>query len=490
MDWSASNNDKVFGRYSFVVYESSNDERPFPRCLAASNRPAVPQRRRSTGTASFSSSLINELLVGYNQITDRDARRSTGPASATPTRRSGSPAVSRLPASARSDGAAGSPPSAPARAIPTRSTSTYQINEKVDLDQGRPHAEDRRAAAALQPAPLLRRQQRAARLLQLRRRVHWILAFSDFLLDQVAEQGPRQRTRTPWTHLCTTAIALFVQDDFKVMPKRSRSNLGLRWAYTQPVVESGQPSVELRPDDRPADLRAGRLARVTARSISRTRKASSRGSARACRADRSLGLRGGYGISQYMEGTGANLRLPLNPPFFFESAVELRRDDGRQAALATGFADLRPLDQPSGQVRAWDPNLRPQFTAAVERVRRVSARRRRSSANVGYVGHNATHLVTPVEGNQPLPGVGDPSTWAPLQNRRPLFATAPLITNISDHRVARPQRLQARLQASVRQRSGQGRRVSGVLHARQRGRNQPRLLRIRRRRRRRKAPTG
>ena len=32
-------------------------------------------------------------------------------------------------------------------------------------------------------------------------------------------------------------------------------------------------------------------------------------------------IRGGYGIAQYMEGTGANLRLPLNPPFFFESEV-------------------------------------------------------------------------------------------------------------------------------------------------------------------------
>ena len=73
-------------------------------------------------------------------------------------------------------------------------------------------------------------------------------------------------------------------------------------------------------------------------------------------------LRGGYGISQYMEGTGANLRLPLNPPFFFESDGHLRRDDRAPGRLATGFAELRPLDQPSGQVRAWDPNLRPQFT--------------------------------------------------------------------------------------------------------------------------------
>jgi hypothetical protein len=81
-------------------------------------------------------------------------------------------------------------------------------------------------------------------------------------------------------------------------------------------------------------------------------------------------------------------------------------------------------------VRAWDPNLRPQFTQqwnAFAEYLLTDA----TSVNIGYVGHNAKYLVTPVEGNQPLPGVGDPSTWAPLDRRRPLFATAPLITNIS-----------------------------------------------------------
>ena len=100
------------------------------------------------------------------------------------------------------------------------------------------------------------------------------------------------------------------------------------------------------------------------------------------------------------------------------------------ARSATGFADVRPLDQPSGQVRAWDPNLRPQFTQQwnvfAEYLLTPS-----TSVNVGYVGTTPKHLVTPVEGNQPLPGVGDPSTWAPPQTRRPLYATAPLITNIS-----------------------------------------------------------
>src|SRR5260370_739176 len=106
-----------------------------------------------------------------------------------------------------------------------------------------------------------------------------------------------------------------------------------------------------------------------------------------------------------MEGRGAFVRLPLTPPFFFESAVNYDATSGA-GTLATGFAELKPLDKPSGQVRAWDPNLRPQFTQQwnvfVERLLTPS-----TSANVGYVGHNAKHLVTPVEGNQPLPGVGD-----------------------------------------------------------------------------------
>ncbi len=106
-------------------------------------------------------------------------------------------------------------------------------------------------------------------------------------------------------------------------------------------------------------------------------------------------------------------------------------------------------------MRAWDPNLRPQFTQQwnifVERLLTPSM-----SANVGYVGNHATHLVTPVEGNQPLPGVGsDTTTWLPLQQRRPLYATAPLITNISTT-ASRGHSDYNGLQMSLRQRSVKG----------------------------------
>ena len=273
--------------------------------------------------------------------------------------------------------------------------------------------------------------------------------FSDFLLDQVLSKGRGSQSEA-WTHV-HNRMALYVQDDFKIMPALTL-NLGMRWAYTEPIVEKDnrQSNFDLStgrqilPDD---SDREGRALYNAYKKGFEPRLGFAYHPA-----DRWV-VRGGYGITQYMEGTGANLRLPLNPPFFFESAVQYDATTGA-GTLATGFAELRPLDQPSGQVRAWDPNLRPQLTQQwnvfAEYLLAPSM-----SANVGYVGHNAKHLVAPVEGNQPLPGVGDPSTWAPLDTRRPLYATAPLITNISTT-ASRGRSDYHALQASLRQRNVNG----------------------------------
>jgi len=154
-----------------------------------------------------------------------------------------------------------------------------------------------------------------------------------------------------------------------------------------------------------------------------------------------------------MEGTGANLRLPLNPPFFFESAVAFDGSTGPGSG-ANGFTGLIPGTIPAGNVRAYDPNLRPQFSqqwnAFVEYQVTSSM-----SAQVGYVGHHAEHLVTPVEGNQALPGVGDVSTWAPKPARRPLVGALPLVTTIATT-AARGGSRHHSMQASVRQRSFHG----------------------------------
>ena len=143
-------------------------------------------------------------------------------------------------------------------------------------------------------------------------------------------------------------------------------NLGLRWAYTSPLVEKDnrQANFDVNPpygggtgleilakdgsiEDRALykpfyggwEPRVGFAWRPTDRWV----------------------LRGGYGISQYMEGTGSNLRLPMNPPFFFESNVVYDKSTG-PGTITTGFAELVPGTTPSGNVRAFDQNLRPQFT--------------------------------------------------------------------------------------------------------------------------------
>jgi hypothetical protein len=249
-------------------------------------------------------------------------------------------------------------------------------------------------------------------------------AFGDFLLDQVSSKG-RGSLSDAWTHL-QERYAFYAADDFKATDSLTL-NLGLRWGNTTPLVEK---------DDRQANFSLVNAEQQIAGQNGNSRalyepyyKGWEPRIGFAYRQGDRWVFRGGYGITQYMEGTGANLRLPLNPPFFFESQIDFA-PPGAASTIATGFEGLQALDRPSGQLRAWDPNLRPQFTQQynvfVEYLLGT-----RSSINVGYVGNKSKYLVTPIEGNQPLPGVGDPSTWGSLQSRRPLFQFNPLITNIS-----------------------------------------------------------
>ena len=229
----------------------------------------------------------------------------------------------------------------------------------------------------------------------------------------------------PWTQF-QDRYAIYAGDDFKATDTLTL-NLALRWGNTTPLVEK--------------DNREANFSLVNAEQ----QLAGQNGNSRALynpyykgweprlgfafRPGEKWVFRGAYGITQYMEGTGANLRLPLNPPFFFESQIDYA-PPGAASTIATGFEGLQSLDRPSGQLRAWDPNLRPQFTQQYN-VFGEYLLGARSSISVGYVGNKSKYLVTPIEGNQPLPGTGDPSTWLPLQQRRPLYGFNPLITNIS-----------------------------------------------------------
>jgi hypothetical protein len=446
LDWNASPNDKLFGRFSFATYKDQREEQPFPIFLGSLN----DQPFRNLGlnwNHVFGPSVINELLVGYSKTTviaDTLDWAGVGTGNATYGIAGGQPidGLSQI-----QWGSGLTQPGAIATDSDTLA-KTYQLNEKLTLLRGR--------HALKIGGQFLRYDQRRfyAGNNGLLGFINYSgaftgFAFSDFLLDQVAGKGRGSQSEA-WTHL-QNRISLFVQDDFKVRPDLTL-NLGIRWAYTSPLVEKDNRQSNF-------DLKTGVQTFAKDGSIEDRAlyapyyKGFEPRLGFAWHQSERWVFRGGYGISQYMEGTGANLRLPLNPPFFFESAVTYDRTTG-SGRTGTGFAELKPLDKPSGNVRAFDPNLRPQFTHQWN-VFAEYALTPSMSVQAGYVGHRANHLVAPVEGNQALPGVGDPATWAPKPTRRPLYAAQPLVTTIATT-AARARSEYNSLQASIRQRSWHG----------------------------------
>jgi hypothetical protein len=114
-----------------------------------------------------------------------------------------------------------------------------------------------------------------------------------------------------------------------------------------------------------------------------------------------LVVRAGYTLSNYLEGTGTNLRLPINPPF----AVE--HDDQYTNSSLYGVAPGSTLDQGflpfnsagnqlvGATLRVWDPNVRP----AVSNQWNLSLQyqlNQTTTVQASYVGQRATHLMVPM----------------------------------------------------------------------------------------------
>jgi hypothetical protein len=112
--------------------------------------------------------------------------------------------------------------------------------------------------------------------------------------------------------------------------------------------------------------------------------------------DKKTVLRGAYTISSYLEGTGTNLRLPLNPPF---TTAEFETDyhDSNLPATRTGQGLLPPTTDPfqNAIIRLWDPNIQPaisqQWNLTVQHEFVNS-----TTFQVGYVGQHGTHLMVPM----------------------------------------------------------------------------------------------
>lgn len=117
-------------------------------------------------------------------------------------------------------------------------------------------------------------------------------------------------------------------------------------------------------------------------------------------------IRGAYTLSSYLEGTGTNLRLTLNPPYGLEHSLDYTNLAYPSSTLDQGFTPIggtatctqallvaySPVCFAGVNIRLWDPNVRPaesnQWNFTVQRQFGSS-----TTAQVAYVGQKVTHLM-------------------------------------------------------------------------------------------------
>jgi hypothetical protein len=114
-----------------------------------------------------------------------------------------------------------------------------------------------------------------------------------------------------------------------------------------------------------------------------------------------LVVRAGYTLSNYLEGTGTNLRLPINPPFAVEHDNQYTNSSiygvMPGSTLDQGFLPFSNAgNQLTGStLRVWDSNIRP----AVSNQWNLSLQYQlnpTTTIQASYVGQRATHLMVPM----------------------------------------------------------------------------------------------
>jgi hypothetical protein len=217
---------------------------------------------------------------------------------------------------------------------------------------------------------------------------------ADFFLGLPSRLG-RGLSSGTWGHR-KTIWGFYFQDDWRVTNTLTL-NLGLRWEYHTPLVEVKDRQSNFEPF-------SGRLLLAGQNGNSRALYEPFKkdfqprvGFAWSPTFLSRFVLRGAYTISSFMEGTGTNLRLPLNPPFNFEYEAVYNQPQFNlpPSNAEQGLTALRPLDPyRNANIRLWDPFVRPantqQWNLTVERQFGDIV------ATAGYVGQHGTHLVVPM----------------------------------------------------------------------------------------------
>jgi carboxypeptidase family protein len=224
--------------------------------------------------------------------------------------------------------------------------------------------------------------------------------FADFLLDRV--QDVQIGAVTGLTGQRQWRDGIFAQDDYKIRQNLT-INLGLRWEFDQPIYEVNNKMANINIQTHQIEYagvdgnsralydadytqfqpRIGFAYEPTSRWV----------------------VRGGYGISSYLEGTGANLRLTQNPPFHTDfEQTGINPSVSTSGVYSPGVFYKASSGFPTTQVPTttfyvWPKDLKPAITQEFSLTNEYQIARE-SSVQLGYVGIIGHHLTDPYWGNQ------------------------------------------------------------------------------------------
>jgi Carboxypeptidase regulatory-like domain/TonB dependent receptor len=223
------------------------------------------------------------------------------------------------------------------------------------------------------------------------------LGEADFMLGLPDQLGRGLQSGTWGQRSWVTGI--FVQDDYRIT-KNLTLNLGLRYQYNTPwvEVENRQSNFGLITGTLYLAGQAG-CPYSDCRALYNAYKKDWQPRVGFAYAPQLFGkgfvIRGGYAISSYLEGTGTNLRMPLNPPFEseFQTYYNTPQYSLPGSTLDQGLSGLNPKNPYVGAtIRLWDPGVRP----AESQQWNLSTEYGLGGGNVltvGYVGQHSTHLM-------------------------------------------------------------------------------------------------
>jgi hypothetical protein len=229
-------------------------------------------------------------------------------------------------------------------------------------------------------------------------------SYADFVLDRSVSAGiggVRGYTgQRQWRD------AAFAQDDWKLLPNFTL-NLGVRYEYDQPIYEVNDKQVNVNLTNPSLGTAGLEYAGQNGNSRALYNPVYTNFMPRigfAYQPKPRIVIRGGYGTTVTLEGTGSSLRLTENPPFehsFIAQAITPSSiSGGTPLAVENGFATAPGnISVSTTQYFAWAANLRPSFIQEFSLTSEYQINNQ-ISAQVGYVGETGQHLIVAIDGNQ------------------------------------------------------------------------------------------